>query len=128
MLAGNAGKGGMIRHAGKDRAQPVLLNAKPKSFSKTSAGLLENEDLQTVAHSREVRWWTARGQTCLADDQDIVGRKIRRRFHLLSDDTEFSIRCASLFGVDNAIFALIFRGCGRGETSNSERSVCVHHC
>ncbi len=50
---------------------------KPNRFSSTSARLLEDDDLQPVAHARDVRGRAVEREGLLADDEHVVAAQVR---------------------------------------------------
>ena len=76
VLVGDAGQQWVVRHALEDPAQPVLGNAETEALLEHIPGLLEDDDLHTLAHARDVRSRPVECQGALADDKHIVGAQL----------------------------------------------------
>jgi hypothetical protein len=88
VLGPDPGQERMIGHSPEDPAQAVLGRAEPEPLLQNIRGLLEHEHLQAIAHTRDVRHRTLDCHSGLANDENVVWRKVGVKIHESVPDSQ----------------------------------------
>src|SRR6266567_7731723 len=78
----------MIGHPREHAPQAMLYDAETQSFLQHVGRLLDHYHLETVAHAAEVGRRSADRQRRLADNENVVGRKIGIGWNLMRADSD----------------------------------------
>src|SRR6266568_7314571 len=95
----------MIWDAREQLPQPILLDAETESLLQDVRCLLEDDHLETVAHTADVGRRSANCQRGLADNENVVRRKIGVRWNLPRADAEsFQQPCGLALRIEQTHF------------------------
>src|SRR5436309_13728036 len=95
----------MIWDAREQLPQPILLDAETEALLQDVRCLLEYDHLETVAHTADVGRRSANRQRGLADNENIVRRKIGVRWNLLCANADhFQQPCGLAFRIEQSDF------------------------